>query len=116
MFYSKSTNGFYATEIHGENIPIDAVEISADEHAELLTGQSIGKLIAADESGRPILVDQPAQTYDELLAAAKAARAAAYREEADPLFFKLQREKTTQEEWLAKIAEIKTRYPDPAPE
>ena len=34
----------------------------------------------------------------------------AYVSEADPLFFKAQRGEATQEEWLAKIAEIKARY------
>lgn len=41
----------------------------------------------------------------------KAARAAAYSIEADPLFFKSQRGEATHEEWLAKVSEIKTRYP-----
>ena len=36
----------------------------------------------------------------------------AYQTEADPLFFKWQRGESTQEVWLAKIAEIKTRYQD----
>ncbi len=34
----------------------------------------------------------------------------AYRDESDPLFFKWQRGEATQEEWLAKVAEIKERY------
>ena len=38
-------------------------------------------------------------------------RANAYREESDPLFFKAQRGEVTQQEWLDKVAEIKTRYP-----
>lgn len=38
-------------------------------------------------------------------------RAAAYREESDPLFFKSQRGEATREEWLAKVQEIKQRYP-----
>ena len=42
---------------------------------------------------------------------AKQNRAAAYATEADPLFFKAQRGEATEEEWLAKIEEIKTRYP-----
>jgi hypothetical protein len=41
----------------------------------------------------------------------KAARAAAYRQEADPLFFKAQRGEATTEQWLAKVAEIKAQYP-----
>jgi len=40
----------------------------------------------------------------------KAARATAYREVSDPLFFKAQRGEATMEEWLAKVAEIKTQY------
>lgn len=43
----------------------------------------------------------------------KAARAAAYRAEADPLFFKWQRGEATEQEWLDKIEEIKLRYPYP---
>jgi hypothetical protein len=41
----------------------------------------------------------------------KELRAAAYKEESDPLFFKWQREEITKEEWLAKVAGIKQRYP-----
>lgn len=40
-------------------------------------------------------------------------RRAAYIAEADPLFFKAQRGEATQEEWLAKIEEIKERFPKP---
>jgi hypothetical protein len=38
-------------------------------------------------------------------------RSQAYREESDPLFFKAQRGEATMDEWLAKIKEIKDRYP-----
>jgi hypothetical protein len=43
----------------------------------------------------------------------EALRKAAYIAESDPLFFKYQRDEATKEEWLAKIEEIKARYPDP---
>jgi len=39
------------------------------------------------------------------------ARAEAYREEADPLFFKSQRGEIDQQAWLDKVSEIKQRYP-----
>lgn len=42
---------------------------------------------------------------------AESKRRAAYVSEADPLFFKAQRGEVTMEEWQAKVAEIKTRYP-----
>jgi len=38
-------------------------------------------------------------------------RAAAYATEADPLFFKAQRGEATMDEWNAKVAEIRARYP-----
>ena len=41
----------------------------------------------------------------------EALRRADYQAEADPLFFKSQRGEATQAEWLAKVAEIKARYP-----
>ena len=43
----------------------------------------------------------------------KMMRAAAYREEADPIFFKAQRGEATMEEWEAKVLEIQNRYPYP---
>jgi hypothetical protein len=43
----------------------------------------------------------------------EALRKAAYQNEADPLYFKAQRGEATMDEWLAKIAEIKARYPEP---
>ena len=42
----------------------------------------------------------------------KALRQAAYVVESDPIFFKYQRGEATKEEWLAKIEEIKARYPE----
>jgi len=41
-------------------------------------------------------------------------RANAYRNEADPLFFKYQAGEVTKEEWLAKREEIRVRYPYPS--
>ena len=40
-------------------------------------------------------------------------RAIAYTTEADPLFFKAQRGEATMEEWEAKVADIRSRYPYP---
>ncbi len=67
MFYSQANHGFYAAEIHGDNIPDDAVEITIEEHAALLDGQRQGKLITADGDGRPVLQDQPPITGNALI-------------------------------------------------
>lgn len=55
MFYSATTNGFYSSEIHGQNIPEGAVEITAEEYTALIDGQASGKRITHDENGQPIL-------------------------------------------------------------
>lgn len=68
FFYSKITGGFYAREIHGNNIPADAVEITEAEHAALIEGQSLGKLIVADANGHPILQDPPPPTAEQIMA------------------------------------------------
>lgn len=59
MFYSKSTGGFYSHEIHGDNMPADVVEISAEDHVELLRGQSAGQVIAWRDDGFPVLQNPP---------------------------------------------------------
>jgi len=57
MKFSPSTKGFYLEAIHGDNIPSDAVEITNEEHAALLAGQSAGKIITAGPDGVPYLAD-----------------------------------------------------------
>ena len=47
---------------------------------------------------------------------AEEGRINAYRSEADPLFFKAQRGEATTDEWTAKVAEIKARFPYPGGE
>jgi hypothetical protein len=42
---------------------------------------------------------------------AKQARADAYRNEADPLYFGWQRGENTEQAWLDKVAEIRARFP-----
>jgi hypothetical protein len=54
-----------------------------------------------------------AEANARLKAQQEAKRAEAYRTEADPLFFMAQRGKTTQQQWLDKIAEIEARFPYP---
>ena len=73
MLYAKSTSGFYDPAIHGDNIPADAVEITTEQHAALLAGQSNGKRIVADADGYPILQDPPPPTPEQVIASITAA-------------------------------------------
>lgn len=55
--------------------------------------------------------EEIAQRKAELNEQATQDRLQAYREEADPLFFKWQRGEASQQEWMDKVAEIKQRFP-----
>lgn len=88
MFYSKETGGFYDRAIHGDNIPSDAQEITADEHSALIEGQSQGKRILADDNGRPYLAD-PAPPSDAELLAQRQSEARQYLNSTDWYFARL---------------------------
>jgi len=73
---------------------------------------------AMDANGNQVVVDEAAvaaeiQRLQPIKAAEQAERnrKAAYISEADPLFFKAQRGEATMEDWQAKVAEIKERFP-----
>jgi len=76
---------------------------------------------AFDAAGNPVQLDQAKVdaaavivAQEQALASAQRNRASAYTAEADPLFFKAQRGESTIEEWQAKVAEIRNRYPYPS--
>lgn len=68
IYYSKSINGFYDTQIEYKNIPDDAVEISAERHRELLVAQSNGRCIVSDDAGYPmdILPEPIVLTWEDI--------------------------------------------------
>jgi len=72
------------------------------------TGEVTFTELTAEEIAERSLLDTPTRQNQEQ------SRAAAYRTEADPLFFKAQRGEATIAEWEAKVAEIRARYPYPA--
>lgn len=60
MYYK---NGFF-DDADGGFVPESAVEISQDKYIELINGQSQGKQIIADKTGKPILIDsQPSAAH-----------------------------------------------------
>ena len=58
IYYSKSNQAFYDSAIH-QRLPEDAVEISPEQHAALLAGQSNGQVIMPNKAGQPVLAEQP---------------------------------------------------------
>ena len=69
--YSPSTRGFYSSDIHGEKIPGDAVEITDEEWSRLLDQQSAGHTIVAASDGKPIAVGPTVEERANRLRAAR---------------------------------------------
>ena len=59
--YSPSTQAFYDTNLH-PSYPVDAVEISPEQHTVLLAGQSQGQVIMPGKDGKPVLAE-PAPSH-----------------------------------------------------
>lgn len=57
MFYQPSTGGFFCTEIHGESIPNDAVEITEELYEHLIENQ-VGKRIVMGDDGLPMIAER----------------------------------------------------------
>lgn len=57
-YYSATARGFFSEEVHGTNMPKDAVEITTDEWQALLVEQGTnGKQIVPGANGKPIAID-----------------------------------------------------------
>lgn len=71
-----------------------------------------------DANGANIIIEQSSVDAAAIIVAQETARKTAelgrrqaYLEEADPIFFKAQRGEASQSEWLAKVDEIRQRFP-----
>ena len=83
---------------------VDGIEMSIPADP---SNRHYAELLAQGVTPEPYI--EPPPTKDEQ----EALRQAAYAKEADPLYFKWQAGESSQEEWVAKRAEIKLRYPYP---
>lgn len=73
IYFSKSTGGFYDSQIHGVNMPVDCVEITEDTHRAMMTAQAQGKRITQDSKGRPVAADRLPLTAEQLTKASQSA-------------------------------------------
>ena len=78
------------------------------EYTEVITNAETGETtirpFTEEEISAARIAAIPSKHQQETL------RAAAYRDESDPIFFMAQRGEATMEEWKAKVAEIKARF------
>ena len=83
----------------------------------LLDGDDYEGLEWLDDSPKPtkkaLETAWPEVQHARAMAAVENARAQAYRETADPLFFQYQRGEVTEAEWLAAVEAVKTAHPYP---
>jgi len=64
IYYNPKNNCFYDSNIN--DVPANSVEISNEEHAELLEKQSKGFVIKPDINGRPVAIER-VFTNDEII-------------------------------------------------
>ena len=60
MLYSKSKNGFFDPEIHGDSIPSDIVEVTDKSYWAIVDELTKGKVLQSDKNGYPVAVERPA--------------------------------------------------------
>ncbi|RMQ48615.1 hypothetical protein ALQ04_01965 [Pseudomonas cichorii] len=67
-FYSSTTGCTYLPQVHGDQIPEDAVQISEEIYTSVIANPPVGKVRSHDASGLPVLVDpvQVIPTAEEL--------------------------------------------------
>ena len=87
-----------------------------DAQFKIVGSEISGVVTWISPSVAPVTEDEIVAEYNRLVSEepikiAKENRATAYRLESDPLFFKSQRGEATEAEWLAKVDEIKQRFP-----
>jgi len=71
-YYSQSTNSFYIVGIHTE-APDDVVEITEQEHRDILTELEKDKVLTSDSNGRPIVKDKEQADVNDIKVRALAA-------------------------------------------
>lgn len=71
-YYSASTNGFYPLSLKDDyeasknGWPKDAIAVTDDEYNLLIDGRGKGKIIEADSKGKPVLLDPPPLSPQQL--------------------------------------------------
>lgn len=64
IYASPSMQGFYTDDIHGANMPMDAVEITEQQWMDLINGQASGKIINWDTL---TLINPPAPSASDVI-------------------------------------------------
>jgi hypothetical protein len=93
-------------------MPAGAIEADVPEIPEGKRAKRVNDTWIYEDLPEDITTIRPL-TFEQRTELVRLQRQGAYVREADPLFFKWQREEITKDEWLNKILEIKERFPNP---
>ena len=66
IYYSPTTKSFFDTAINFE-IPDDKIEVSEEVWSDLTLARSNGKIIEINSKGKPVAVNPPAPTKDQII-------------------------------------------------
>jgi hypothetical protein len=91
------------------NVSIDNNRDAAPDGWQQHDTAQIGWSFDGTDFVAPVQPPEPPPTREDQ----EASRRAAYAAEADPIAMQMLRDEATKEEWLAKIEEIKARFPYP---
>jgi hypothetical protein len=99
---------------------MDIARILSDKYPDtvwVLDGDDYSGLTWLSDTPKPtekeLAALWPAVQYDRAYTQVEQARAAAYRETSDPIFFQYQRGTATEQEWLAAVQAVKDAHPYP---
>jgi hypothetical protein len=114
VFTEEGLPGWIGTDPRAGSVPVDKDLAFLTLHRRTAKGAWVKRTAPVVPDPSP---DEIAAAAEAERAALQEARDAALREalaaEADPLFFKWQREECLKEDWLAAVAATKARFPKP---
>jgi hypothetical protein len=115
VFTETGIPGWIGTEPREGSEPVE--DLSLDflaAHRRTTRGKWVARIAAVPEAPTPeALAELQEAAYQAALADRDQALRTALTAEADPLFFRWQRDEVGKEEWLAAVAEVKARFPKP---
>lgn len=117
LFTENGIPGWIGSEPREGSEPVEGLTVEyLAGHRRTARGKWVARspVAAATPTEEEIAAQREAH-HQAALAARDEALRQALAAEADPLFFRWQREEVAREDWLAAVAAVKARFPKPAP-
>jgi hypothetical protein len=115
LFTDNGIPGWIGSEPREGSEPVDGLSVDfLAAHRRTSRGKWVARTSSAEAAPLPEeIAAQREAEYQAALQDRDEALRAALAAEADPLFFRWQREEVSKEDWLAAVAAVKARYPKP---